>query len=513
MRRILVLAMLLAGHSAAHGQAERFGSTPAEYRAAAVKVASLEGDLAGLSKRYGVPIRTMRAIARGQVRALPALGAGPLRETVGRLAGEASTLRTQIGALQDRVREAEARLPIGSVTSSRSDLKRIAADLASASAALDAGELSAARKTLSRIAPEAAEIGSIGTDLWTRIVKATALLDYVAGDIEGSDTTLRQASSLIVEQAADQAWELQQERGERLLDYGERTQDVQLIARAVTVLSAEALPLIRSDEIRRVRTLDALCRARISPFVEEISVQTWEAQRKRLPELISTCMAAATSASGAGSAPPARRSTAMSGYAMALSLRYLFENDDRDMADAIRWLDRAKRFADESGDAETIRIRFALVGDVASMRFAVTRTRDGLDEAIAAYQQELSLLDRMTEPTEWAAVEQRLGSTHLSMHLLEHRRDQLLLADRHLTLAMTVFTPAFSSVAWARAAATRAQARGTLGIVDGDRSAVRNSIIELASARDVLATASAIGKADIAERTMAEFSAFLAAHP
>ncbi len=513
MSRVLVLAMLLAGHSAAHGQAERFGSTPGEYRTAILKVASLEGDLAGLSKRYGVPIATMRAIARGQVRALPALGAGPLRETVGRLAAEASTLRTQISALRDRVRDAGARLPIGSGSSSRSDLNRIAADLASASASVDAGELSAARKTLSRIGPEASEIGMTGTDLWTRIVKATALLDYVAGDIDGADATLQRASALIVEQAVDRAWELQQERGERLLDYGERTQDVQLIARAGAVLADEALPLVRADEIKRVKTLDLLCRARISPFTEEISVQTWEAQRKRLPELLSTCMAAATSASRTEGAPPARRSTAMSSYSMALALRYLFENDERDMADATRWLDRAKRLADESGDAETIRVRFALVGDVASMRFAVTRARAGLDEAIAAYHQALKLLDKVAAPTEWAAVEQRLGSAHLSLHLLEHRRDQLLLADRHLTLAMTVFTRSFSDIAWARAAATRAEARGTLGIIDGDRSVVEKSAAELATARDVLVGASAIGKADIAARTLVEFSSFLASHP
>jgi tetratricopeptide (TPR) repeat protein len=500
--------MVLGLPSAAYGQAERFGSTPAEYRAVASKVASLEGDLAGLSKRYGVPMTTMRAIARGQLRALPALGAGPLRETVTKLAGEAATLRAQIRTLQDRVRDQENRLPTVSGSSSRSDLMRMAADLRTASAAIDAGELQTARTTLSRIAPEAAEIGATGTDLWTEIVKASALLDYVAGDMEGSDAALKRASRLIMGQATDKAWELEQERGERLLDYGERTQDVRLIARASTVLASEALPLTRSDDVRRVRTLGALCLARISPFLEDLTSQTWEVQRRRLPELISTCEAAATSAASAEGAPNAGRSTAMSRYALALSLRYLFEGADRDMREAAEWLNRAKRLADQSGEAETIISSHVLAGDVIAMGYAVDRKRKSLDDAIAEYQQALKLLDRSTAPTDWAAAQQRIGSMYLTLHLDEHDRGPLVLADRHLSSAMLVFTPTFSKVAWARVAASRAEVRGRLGMADRDRSVVERSIAELRTAISVLAEVSANQKAEAAERTLAEFLAF-----
>jgi len=485
MRRLLPILACSALASPALAQANRFGASPAEYRAASIKIAALENDFTGLSKRYGVPIATLRAIGRGQLRAAPSLGAGALRETIRKMAQDASDLKQQIAKLREQMALAgRLRGSSEAKTTSFND------GLNKASALLDAGDLEGAATILSQLEQQILSARTDGQRIWTDWAKATALVKYLAGDIAGFEKTLMNAKAGLPRDDVAFSWELEQERGQRLLLHGEALQDVALIERAGQVLQSEAMPLADNlDGLQQLQTLKDLCRARISPFAEiDVSVFRVERYLLELKKLVAVCGIAARLADMQANAPALWRAEAYVSYAYVNSIVFLLTGEEADKNDVDTYATRGSQIAQGTRMTDEAAAILVISGDVYASLSIVRKSREDLRRAISLYERALAHFDVEDSRAMWASAHQRIGTAYRVAYEASQHRGDLVEAKAHFERASTVFTPSFSPLASARNLSFLASVEGALGRLHHDRALVQASIVELRSAEQVLQT-------------------------
>lgn len=483
------LAGVFATTTPASGQADRFGATPAEVRAATNRIAALEADFAGLSQRYGVPKATLRAIARGQIRATPALGSGELRETVRKLALDAATLRSQLASLRARALVQPGSAEINSYLGGGAG-----AQLARASALIDSGNLTAASEMLAEITPISTVAAGRASRLWVDVAKATALTQFLAGDIAAADETLRSASGQLKADTDDYRWELEYERGLRLVQYGSATQDMQVLTKAVAVLEKEALPLSTIGSRQRLRTLNAVCAAKTSLFSETATTTGAANILSTLHGLLETCSAAADTAEQGVAGTTSERGTALTHYGLALSVGLTLDGEQSGIESALARLRRGLAMLRTGPDKEALRNGLVIYGDALTIQGILKSDRGLLNDAIRQYADVVGLTDHIKVPGEWATAQQRLAGGYASLADVDAQPATFQRAIGGYRRAAEVFTRAYSDPAWAGNVVLLARTQAAFSRVSGEYSALRASEQDLRLAAQILATSGSTGK-------------------
>ncbi|TCP65404.1 hypothetical protein [Sphingomonas sp. PP-CE-1G-424] len=489
LRIATMAAGLLASVELASGQADRFGATPAEFRAATKRIASLEADFASLSQKYGVPKPTLRAIARGQIRAMPTLGGGELRETVRKLALDAAKLRVQLASLRTTA------LGISGPSGINDDQPEdVAGRLARASALIDSGDLSAAGRILAEITPgSTAAVGRAGR-LWVDVVKATALTQFLAGDLAAADETLRSASGRLKVEADDYRWELEYERGLRLVQHGHAKQDMQAVMKAVAILETEALPLTAIGSRQRLRTLTEVCSGRTSLLSETVASTGAANILSTLQILLDTCGAAASIAEQSSAGTISERGTALTLHGIAFVLACTINSEQAGIKGAFAQMRRGLAMLRAGSDKEALRIGLIIYGDALNIQGSATNDRGMLDDATRQYGSVVELTDRMEVPGEWAAAQQRLAGGYAALAGLNGQPATFRRAIDGYRRAAEIFTRAYSDPAWAGNVVMTARTEAALSRITGDYAGLRASEQDLRSAERILATSGSTTK-------------------
>jgi hypothetical protein len=489
LRTTTMVAGLLASIEPASGQADRFGATPAEVRATTTRIASLEFDFAGLSRRYGVPKATLRAIARGQIRATPTLGGGELRETVRKLALDAAKLRIQLASLRMAALD---RANASDINDDRT--ADVAGRLARASALIDSGNLSAAGGILAEITPGSTSAVGRASRLWVDVVKATALTQFLAGDLRAADETLRSASGRLKVEADDYRWELEYERGLRLVEHGHATQDMQAVMKAVSILEREALPLAAIGSRQRLRTLNAACAGKTSLFSETAASTGAANILSTLQALLDTCGAAASTAEQNTIGTISERGTALTQYGLALTVAFMVNSEQKGINDALAQIRQGLAMLRTGSDKEALRTGLIISGDALTTQGIATSDRGMLYDAIRQYDDVVVLTDRLDVPAEWAAAQQRLAGGYASLADLDRQPATFRRAINGYRRAAEVFTRAYSDPAWAGNVVMMARTQVALSRVSGDYSGLEASEQDLRVAAQILATSGSTAK-------------------
>ena len=375
------------------------------------------------------------------------------------------------------------------------EMKALSREFARASNLLDAGDLVGANLLLEHIKKDAGLKKEGGAKLWVDVVKAGALLQFLAGDIAGFDDALRIAKAGLVGDTVELVWELEQERGERLTEYGEMRQDVAMIERGANVLSTGAAPLL--DDVPRVqqlRTMATLCRAKSSPFFERTltsdNPEAWLAEFKKV---LTLCSLAAKLADLTPEAPSSLRAHANVHNAFVLAWLYAVGVGDQNRVDAIMRLEQALSLIKGNGNEREIASIYIGAGDVYGVLNLLQKKRNFTVKEIDLYTSAVAVVNKSADPSVWASAHQRIGSTYFLSYKNGYRRDDLLFSKRHFEDAASVFTRDFSELAWARTLANLAAVRGYLGITDRSRTVVAASVLDLKTAEEALIGSSSQG--------------------
>jgi hypothetical protein len=502
----LAVAACLAATNAswpALAQAGRFGASPAEYRteqekrrAAEERIGQLEADFVRLSGVFGVPVPTLRAIARGRIKAAPALGITDLRRNMRDLAQEAAALRERVDQLEVMVANLRSEQTTRSASASvLSKIEQARNQLTQASSLIEQGELVEASRLLNDLRQVLTGVNSESGTLLVEVARSAALAAFLGGDIEGSDALLREVSDQIMLGRAKLAWEVEQERGVRLYDVGQDLQEVTLLERSAVVLADRALALSADlSDRERFYTFSYLCRANASVLTEQMDYSPTPSRetRNRFARNEGFCTNASALGHKLETVPPEDLATLHAEAASFVSSLSVHLNDRDAVARSKVFYDRAATLLQDVQNSQTLaKIYFSFSSfefhrDVADMKpRPVVAPIQSLERAVA-------LVGSALDSGDWASLNQELGAIQVYNFIVSGDYGYLDQAVGPLQAAVNAHRESGREIAEARAIAWLAYAQGRISDHRRDASGLRQAIRDLQAIESTLRQSGAI---------------------